>query len=74
MCRKDHLRHRIWLIGSQSINASNVALYIVLLCISELPTPYQFKNKIRTVEPQNFGKIKNSQLESQFYWFLQRRA
>ena len=47
-----------------------VALYIIFLCISKLPTPRQIKYKLRAILPQNFGKIKNSQPEPQLYWFL----
>ena len=32
------------------------------------------KNKLRTIQPQHFGKIKNSQSEPQCYWFLQKMS
>ena len=32
------------------------------------------KNKLRTIQPQNLGKIKNSQSEPQCYWFLHKRV
>ena len=57
-------------MGCQSIKISNVVLHVVLLCISESPTRYQFKNKLRTIQPKNSGKIENSQSEPQFDWFL----
>ena len=60
MQKRDHLGCNILLMGSQlgprSIKTSNVDWYIVFLCISELPTPYQFKNKLRTIQPRHFGK------------------
>ena len=57
--------------GSQSIKTSYVTLYIVLLCVSKWPARYSFKKKLRTIQPQSMGRIKNSQPEPQFYWFLQ---
>ena len=73
MCKRDHLRCNIWLMGSESIKAFNVALYIVFLCIYKLPTPRQIESKLTTIQPQNFGKIKNSQPEPQFFWFLYKK-
>ena len=70
MCKKDHLGCNTWLMDSQPIKTSNVVLYIVFLCISKLPSSRQIKNTLRAIQPQNFGKIKNSQLQPQFYWFL----
>ena len=70
ICTRDHLGNNIWLMGSQSIKKSNVVLYIVLLRISKWPKLYYFTNKLRKIQPQNFGKTKNSQFELQFYWFL----
>ena len=74
MCKRANLGCNIWLMGSRSINISYVVLYIVFLCISKFPTPSQTKNKLRTIQPQNLGNIKNSQPEPQFYWFLYRRV
>ena len=52
---------RIWLMGSQSIKASNAVLCMIatclvcdLYCISNLPTPKQFKNELKTIQPQDF--------------------
>ena len=42
----------------------NIQSYLVQsFYVSELPTPYQFKRKLRAIQPQPFGKINNSQSE-----------
>ena len=52
-----------------SITVGNAALSFSL--VGHLwPIRYQFKNKLRAIQPQNLGKIKKSQPEPQFHWFL----
>ena len=41
--------------------------------MSILLTPQLFNNELRTIQPQNFGRIKSSQPEPQFYWFLLKK-
>ena len=56
--------------GSQSIKTSNVALFCLSFYV--FPSGLHATNlgtKLRTIQ-QNLGKIKNSQPEPQFYWFL----
>ena len=45
LARKGHM-----IVGGMLI--SNVVLYIVFLCIYELPALYQVKNKLRAFQPQ----------------------